>query len=313
LAVVCLAAMMSWVIGHAEHNRSGIAFAQHYSVRASERGLVPKGDAAWNSDYTERTFGIDTGHDATHGTVSIGDFARARPGLFLRHMLTNLCDGRTLFLLPIVLGVGLLPWFREDLRPLRAAGAFFLMIGVPPLADIVAIYPRDHYAILLVPSLVLLGVQVARPLLRKRPPTVWVLGAGFALIWLLTLHRQHSTVARSVLTLEQRNLRRVECMREVDQAAASANSAVFDAAQIPAIYLAHPRTDVGITDLRDWPAFKAWAMQTRPAWISVDGDMARRYGVTPIQVDGFLQSDMGYTQHVCPAEAQLAIYTNDAR
>jgi len=313
LAVVCLAAAMGYVLAHAENNRSGIAFAQHYSVRASERGLVPKGDAAWNSDYTERTFGIDTTHDATHGTSSIADFARAKPGLFLRHILTNLCDGRTLLLLPIVLGVGLWPWLREDLRGLRAAGAFFLMVSVPPLADIAMIYPRDHYAILLVPALVLLAVQLARPLLRERPPVPWVLAAGFALIWLLTLHRQHQTVQGSVLTLEQRNLRRVQCAREVDRTAVSPNAAVFDAAQIPAIYLVHARVDSDPADLRDWPAFKAWAVQTRPAWISVDADLAKRYRVTLAQVDQFLQDELGYTQHLCPAEAQLAIYTNGKR
>jgi hypothetical protein len=131
---------MLYVLAHAQHNRSGIAFAQHYSVRASERGLVPKGDAAWNSDYTERTFGIDTSHDATHVTASIGDFARAKPRLFLRHILTNLCDSRTVLFLPLVLAVGLWPWFRKDLRPLRAASAFFLVICVPPLADIVVIH-----------------------------------------------------------------------------------------------------------------------------------------------------------------------------
>jgi len=313
LAVVCLAGAMGYVLAHTENNRSGIAFAQHYSVRASERGLVPKGDAAWNSDYTERTFGIDTTHDATHGTASIADFARAKPGLFLRHILTNLSDSRTLFFLPLVLAVGLLPWLREELRPLRAASAFFLMVSVPPLVDIVAIYPRDHYAILLVPVLILLAVQLAKPLLRERPPVPWVLAAGFALIWFLTFHRQHQTAPGSALTGERLNLRRVQCARSVDQAAVSPNSAILDAAQIPAIYLVHPRTSTAPGTLPDWAGFKAWAVQTRPAWISVDADLATQYWVTPMQLDEFLQDDMGYTAHPCPAEAQLAIYTNGDR
>ena len=313
LAVICLAGAMVYVMSHAEHNRSGIAFAQHYSVRASERGLVPKGDAAWNSDYTERTFGVDTKHDATHGTASIGDFARAKPGLFLGHMLRNLSDGRTLLLVPIVLGVALLPWLRRDLRALRGASVFFLMVSLPPLVDIAAIYPRDHYAILLVPALILLAVQLARPLLRERPPVPWVLGVGFALIWLLTLHRQQQTVAGSGLTLEQRNLRRVQCAREIDQAAVSQNSSVFDAATIPAIYLVHPQMSIAPATLLEWAGFKAWAVQTRPAWIAVDADLATQYGVTPMQLAQFLQEELGYTLHLCPAEAQLAIYTNDKR
>ena len=312
LAVVCLAAMMSWVIGHAEHNRSGIAFAQHYSVRASERGLVPKGDAAWNSDYTERTFGIDTTHDATHGTASIGDFARARPGLFLRHILSNLSDRRTVVFLPLVLAVGLLPWLRKDLRSLRGASAFFLCISVPVLADIVVIYPRDHYAILLVPALILLAVQLAA-ILPEKPPFPWVLALGFAMIWYFTLHRQHPTMPGSTLTLEQQNLRRVECAREVDRAAVSAQQTIFDAAQIPAIYLVHPRTSSVPADFRGWPEFKAWAALSRPAWISVDEELAMEYHVTPMQIDQFLQEDMRYEEHLCPAEAQLTIYTDDDR
>ena len=168
--------------------------------------------------------------------------------MFLRHILTNLSDSRTLFFLPLVLAVGLLPWLREELRPLRAVSAFFLMVSVPPLVDIVAIYPRDHYAILLVPVLILLAVQLAKPLLRERPPVPWVLAAGFALIWFLTFHRQHQTAPGSALTGERLNLRRVQCARSVDQAAVSPNSAILDAAQIPAIYLVHPRTSVGGAD-----------------------------------------------------------------
>jgi hypothetical protein len=311
VAVASLAAAMLYVLAHAQHNRSGIAFAQHYSVRASERGLVPKGDAAWNSDYTERTFGIDTSHDATHGTASIADFARANPRLFLRHILTNLCDSRTALFLPLVLVVAFLPWFRRDLCHLRAASAFFLVLSVPPLADIVVIYPRDHYAILLVPALILLAVQLAVPLLRKKPPVPWVLAFGFTLIWFLTLHRHHPATPGSALTGERLNLRRIQCVRNVDQAALSSNSAVFDIALIPAVYLVHPRTGTAPADLRDWSQFTTWAAQTRPAWISVDADLATQYHVTPMQLDQFLQNELGYTQHLCPAEAQLAIYTND--
>ena len=304
---------MLYVLAHAQHNRSGIAFAQHFSVRASEHGLVPKGDAAWNSDYTERTFGIDTAHDATHGTASIADFARAKPGLFIRHILTNLRDSRTVFFLPLVLAVTLWPWFRESLRPLCAASAFLLILSVPPLADIVVIYPRDHYAILLVPALVLFAVQLAEPLLPKKPPFSWVLVCGFALIWFLTLHRHHPTAPGSALTLERLNLRRVQCARNVDRDAVSPNSAIFDAVQIPAIYLIHPRTTTTPADLQDWSELETWAAQTRPAWISVDADLATQYRVTPMQLDQFLQDDMGYSPHLCPAEAMLAIYTNDNR
>jgi len=311
VAVACLAAAMLYVLAHTEHNRSGIAFAQHYSVRASERGLVPKGDAAWNSDYTERTFGVDSTHDATHGTASIADFARAKPGLFLRHILTNLCDIRTIVFLPLVLAVALWPWFRSDLRSLRPAGAFFLAVSLPPLADIAVIYPRDHYAILLVPALIVLALQMSGPLLRTKPPAPWMLVPGFALIWFTTLHRQHPTAAGSPLTLEQLNLRRVECARGIDRSTAPANPVIFDAAATPAVYLAHPRTSTAPADLPGWSEFKTWTAQTRPAWISTDVELATQYGVTPVQLDRFLQNDLGYKAHVCPGEAQLTIYTSD--
>ena len=310
VAVVCLAAAMFYVLAHAQQNRSGIAFAQHYNLRASERGLIPKGDTAWNSDYTEKTFGIDTAHDATHVTASISDFARAKPKLFLRHILANLCDIHTLFLLALVLTVGLWAWFRKDLRALRGASAFFLIISVPPLVDIVVIYPRDHYAVLLVPVLILFAVRLAQPLLPKRAAVAWVLACGFFLIWLTTVHRHHPTMPGSALTLERLNLRRVECVRDADQAAAAAHSAIFDAARIPAIYLARQRTATTPADLGDWSAFKTWAAHIQPAWISVDANVAALYAVTPMQLDQFLRNDMGYTLHTCSADAQLAIYVS---
>jgi hypothetical protein len=154
---------------------------------------------------------------------------------------------------------------------------------------------------------------LAEPLLRKKLPVPWVLAFGFALIWFLTLHRQHPTVPGSALTWERLNLRRVQCVRKVDQAALSPNSDVFDAAQIPAVYLVHPRANTTLADLGDWSEFTTWAIQTRPAWISVDADLAAQYRVTPVQLDQFLQNELGYTPHLCPAEAQLAIYTNDSR
>lgn len=311
LGVVALSAAMLYVLAHAEHNRSGIAFAQHYSVRASERGLIPSGDSAWNSDYTERMFGIDTAHDATHTTASIGDFARAKPRLFVLHILGNLFDRRTMVLVLLVLSVGLWPWLREGLRPLRPASAFFLVLCVPPLMDIVVIYPREHYAMLLVPALIMFGVRLADPWLRKQPRVLWVLAAGFVLIWALTLHRHHPTTPGSAFAAERLNLYRVECAREVDAAALSQNAAIFDVALIPDIYLVHPRTNAAIAAPAGWDGFKAWATESRPAWVSVDADLATRYGVTAGELDDFLREGLGYTRHVCPAKAQFAIYTND--
>jgi hypothetical protein len=304
---------MMYVLAHAEHNRSGIAFAQHYSVRASERGLIPGGDAAWNSNYTEKTFGIDTTHDATHGTASAGDFARARPDLFLRHVLTNLIDSRTVVLVFLVFTIGLWPWLQEDLRSLRAASVFFLMMSVPPLVDVVVIYPREHYAMLLVPALIVFAVRVADPLLRKQPRVRWVLATGFVLIWALTLHRHHPTTPGSAFAAERLNLHRVECARSVDEAAVSANPTNFDVALIPAIYFVHPRTNAALAAPADWDEFKTWAAVNKPAWISVDADLETKYGVTLMELDKFLQDEMNYERHLCPAEAQFAIYTNEGR
>lgn len=313
LGVVVLAAAMYYVLRHAEHNRSGIAFAQHYSVRASERGLIPTGDSAWNSDYTERTFGIDTTHDATHVTASIGDFARAKPRLFLMHILANLCDRRTIVLVLLVLGVGLWPWLRKELRPLRAASVFFLVLSVPPLVDVVVIYPREHYAMLLVPALIIFAVRLADPLLRKQPRVLWVVAAGFVLIWTLTLRRHHPTTPGSAFAAERLNLRRVECARDVDEAAVSSYPVVFDVVQIPDVYFVHPRTNAALAAPGTWTDFKSWVAGNRPAWVSVDADLGARYGVTAGEMDEFLRDDMKYARHLCPAEAQLAIYTNDAR
>jgi hypothetical protein len=64
LTVAAMTATMLYVMRHAQSARSGMAFAQHYNVRASEHGLIPNGRDNWKGPYAEQTFGVDLGHTA---------------------------------------------------------------------------------------------------------------------------------------------------------------------------------------------------------------------------------------------------------
>jgi hypothetical protein len=130
------------------------------------------------------------------------------------------------------------------------------------------------------------------------------------MIWLLNLPLH--MLPRSPYLYERRDLRRIQCARRIDKSAPGDTHAIFDAAEITDRYFIHRRTSSYPETLPQWPQFTQWAIENRPAWIATDPQLAQQYGVTPVQLDQFLQTDLGYTQHPCPAEtAGFTIYTRN--
>jgi hypothetical protein len=63
--------------------------------------------------------------------------------------------------------------------------------------------------------------------------------------------------------------------------------------------------------LPQWSQLTVWALATRPAWIAVNPDLTTQYRVASAQIEQFLQNDLSYIQHPCPAYARMTIYTSD--
>jgi hypothetical protein len=320
LAAIGLAAITLALIAKAPSQRSGMAFAQHFNIRSAFRGEIPLGPDTWRSNYAELRFGVDTGHNAGESTASIGEFFRANPRLFLRQVFDNLTDSHTIFLLAFLLGVVLLPWLRKDTASLRPASLFVLLVSVPPLAGIIVIFPHNHYAAILLPSLTLFALQVLNVERWPRPSIPWVLAPGVALLAYLYIGRAH--MQKTPMSFERLNLLRIECERQWDQPGSHANASVFSVNEIFPAFLDGPRPLVFPWTLSTWDQFQSWAVENQPAWISVDTPvssqygyvpLATRYGVTPEQLAAFLQRGLGYTAHACRADAQLTVYTHDKR
>lgn len=296
------------VLHHADRSRSGIAFAQHFNMRAAEHGGLHT-TAAWKEDYALRVFHLDPGHDATNTTTSIGDFFRANPHLFLRHIARNLIDKRTLEILLPSLVLLAWPWFFGAAAHMRHASFYLLVAALPSVAAMIVIYPRPHYAILVFPMLLLYATQLPDGNGWLTPP-LWVLPVGCLLIWYTNVgsRLRHETLEPPAIRM---NLERIQCTRAFDRST-PARRPVFDATGIKFIYLFHDHDAQTLATLPTWQQFQTWATTSQPEWISTDPGVAKAYGIAPDDFDDFVRGKLRFTPHVCAAAPELTIYTNDA-
>jgi hypothetical protein len=283
VTVLALSAIIFVVFTRAHSTRAGMAFAQHYNRRAADRGLIPNSINVWASDYAEKSFGIDK----------------------------NLLDPKTLFLLGITVALVAWPWISLSRRHLRLVSLWIAILCLPPLIEIIVIYPRDHYAILLLPSLLLYATQLVPTVRWSMPSALGVAGLGCCLIGLLNIGLPR--LRHAPVTKERTDLFRAECIRRADQMADANNPNVFDTSSIPGIYLLYPRTVTHPSDLTDWPQFAAWVSANHPAWISLEPYSAAPYYRSPAEVEDLLSRKLGYTAHPCKSNAFLTLYTRDTR
>jgi hypothetical protein len=306
--VVLLSTVTIYILRHAVSQRTGMAFAQHFNLRASMRGAIPFGAGSWVSDYAERQFGIDLAHNASNGTATVMDFFRANPRLFLSHVAANAVSPKTLLMIVAMLTVIIWPWVRDDVRYLRPVSLFYACLAVPGLMDLFVVFPREHYMVIEIPTIVLFLLQLIRPR-WVQPPMPWALAGGVALM--ACTNYVVPAAAGAFPTMEQMELSQVECMRAIDASIPANNHVVFNASWIEHGYLSPERRDVDPALVRDWADFKQWALQTRPAWITSDKAQAlpTRYNISPMELSSFLTGELGYVAHSCPARAGLTIYT----
>lgn len=303
LPVLALAGAMVYVAAHSETERSGVAFAQHFNQRAANEGLIPQ-QGAWGSTYAYEAFGIDV--TAQGGKHSIGEFFRANPRMFLKHVLLNVVSPGTLLFLALSLSVMLWPWFDAGKRSLRPASLFLLLIALPTFVSLFLIFPDRHYMSIVFPSLLLLGLQmmgVERT--RKVESARWIPVAALLLMGFIGLRG-------TALVKGPRfrpGLRTIGCLRGVEDLRQGGNSVVYDPVGVKDVYLRSPKT-LAHPDEAGWPGFEAWARKTRPDWILMTPDVERQFGVSQAALDAFVAGELGYDAHVCAASTELTVYVS---
>jgi len=305
LPTLILTAAMAYVVVHSDAGRSGVAFAQHFNVRAANKGLIPQ-QGAWDSTYAYRVFGIDVA--ANGGRHSIGEFFKANPRMFLKHVLLNVLSPGTLVFLALSLGVILWPWVHAEKRSLRATSLFLLLIALPTYVSLFLVFPDRHYMSIVFPAMLLLGLQlISMERKQKIESLQWIPVAALLLMMVVCL--RGTALVKGSHARFRPGLRAIDCLRGVEDSRQHGNSVIYDPVGVKDVYLRSPKTLVQ-PDEAGWPAFEAWAKTTRPDWILMTPEVEGRYGISQAAFDAFAVGELGYTLHACAASTELTVYVS---
>jgi hypothetical protein len=308
LTVLLLAFTIHYAAQHTTGNRSGFAFVDSVNLRASENGQLKPGENPWTSTFAQHEFGLDDGLRAPQVLATITDYFKKNPRLFLSHMLDNAKDIRFLVLFSAVVLLAAWPWVRRENRPMRPASAYMLAASISAFLGILFIYPREHYAMSMFPTLILYAVYVLKP--QRWPGPMVVRVAGFTLLlaactWLSVWRLQQAPF------LDQRmHLNRIACARAADLNVAASHYIVYDSSHGVAPYVGQFRFAIAPEEVGDWSKFKPWAIATKPGWITINRDTEARLGISPSELDQFIQHDLGYVPHPCAAYTDIRIFYN---
>lgn len=309
ILVLCtLAASTRNIMRHSVRPRSGLAFAQHFAYRAWQAGEpVPAGDFE-NSDFAARKFGIALDSRGYYG-LTIADFFHANHRLFLRHALRNLCTPAIPILLVVWAFVLLLPWCRSQDTPLRAASLYVFIMSLPSFGGLILIYPREHYAAVFLPALLLLVTQLdvfqnwAAPRLL---PTLAIVFPLMAVTYFLL--PQHIYF---VFPADKIDRARIACIRRAE-APLPSGGAAFNALggnDYPGDPYLQPRTFASQAALPTLPSFQSWITTQHPVWIAVTAGTSSSYGISTAEMQGLLVDTLHYTPYNCPSAANMRLYT----
>lgn len=146
--LVCLVmAAMGIVISQAsDTGRGGVAFEQHFNLRASERGEIG-GEVPWTSKHCRKVFFNNTENEVGH---KISDYIKANPTELIKHVARNAIDFRTILL---SLACAAVVFFLH--RAKQTSGALYVAVmALPPLMGCTLIYPRNHYIVSILLTLI---------------------------------------------------------------------------------------------------------------------------------------------------------------
>jgi len=306
LPVLVLAGAMLYAGAHTETGLSGVAFAQHFNVRAANKGLIPQ-QGAWGSTYAYEVFGINVA--ANGGKHSIEEFFRANPRMFLKHVLLNVLSPGTLVFLALSLSVILWPWLRAEKRSLRPASLFLFLMALPTYVSLFLVFPARHYMSIVFPAMLLLGLQAMTAERRRKIESArWI---PVVVLLLMGLGCLRGTALGKGSRFRP-GLRTIACLRGVEDLRQGGNSVVYDPVGVKDVYLRSRKTLVH-PDEAGWPAFEAWASQTRPDWILMTPEVEMQYGTSQETFDAFAVGELGYTAHACAASTQLTVYVSPGK
>lgn len=303
--VLVLAATIALMLHRSDASRSGIAFAQHFNVRAAQKGLIPAGENPWTSDYAMRAFHLDLGRNAANTRTTTGAFARANPRLFLGHIFSNLVDPRTVVFGGLILALAAWPWIRPSASRLRSASVFLAVVSVPPMLAYLVIYPRNHYAVVVLPAALLyFGEVIGVREWQLRPRHLWlvpvaallILSAGLGIKQTLKFHLHHA----------RPGIASVRCVQQFERETGQPNAEIFDSAGIPNVYLKTPRARIDIYDVSSWKEFTSW-VETSHGWVLLAPNTAQYLSVSPDVLSAEL-AKAGEISHACPANPELTLY-----
>ncbi len=301
--VLALTLLMLVILRHGGGSRSGIAFAQHFNVRAAQNHLIPPGQDPWTSEYATRAFHIDPGTTAATTTATIFGFMKANPRLFAGHVLANLLTTTTWVSCVILLLVLSAPFWptnfaREHPRQLRSAALYLGLVCLPPLTSILLIFPDERYFFTLLPAALLCITELlgaGRAGARWQP---WLFAAALPIILLTTVGWAPLKYRQVPLPHPVRDT--VACLRTLQHRPGAPSGLVFDSVGIAPVMLGSSHPHIQMWDVIGWANFQAWVQYNRPAWVEVSPSVTSFYGVSAADMDTYLRG-RGYTPYACPA------------
>jgi hypothetical protein len=293
----------------AADNRSGLAFQQHFNVRALESGALRPVPNPYLSHYAQQAFGIERDRPVPPETIPIEAYFRANPRLFLNHLTTNLLDPRTLFFLLALSGIVGWPWLRRQDDRLRPAAVYLGLCALPILASIIVIFPRDHYPVVLMPSIMIFTLQCLRPERWMRGRSPWMVAASVCLLWLGCLQVTRLRLLQGPFKYQQDLAERLVCVQRLTPKSAGADTTAFDPSLDLSVYLPGLHEVLLPDAVTGLPMFKNWVSTVRPRLIVSDADFSDRLHVDTQAIGTMLEHDFAYAAHPCPAVPYLNVYT----
>ena len=303
-----LSGVMAAVIAQSDSARSGVAFAQHFNLRASQRG-VPFTTSTELSPYAYQLFHLPYNSDPGVSDVTVSDFFHANPQLFLQHVLRNALDPFFLLVFAFVLSGTLVTLLQRKRVAWEGAALFVLVVTLPVIASSLIIYPRHHYAVIVLPAALLLNLNVFG---EKRFGTQDIPAAPSAFLFALPLllaYPAFKCLRAHHFPRPRTALADIRCLRSLEFSSPGQNNMMFDPSGIPNVYFDIPRRNISIMQFDNWAGFSRLVAGQHPGWILITPFVAEQYAVPSSQIRGYLV-DQGYVEHSCSTPSSMAVFTS---
>jgi hypothetical protein len=305
-AVLAETAAVLYSKSHSDSWRSGWAFLQHYNYRAWKSGRLH--EDPWGSDYAAHVFHLSA---APHFDPTIAGYFRANPALFLQHVRSNLFSPLMVVLVLAVAALAAWPWCSARSSGLRAAGLYLLFVSLPVFGSSALIYPRPHYAVIVLPALLIVALQY---LPEQAPYALWpLLLCGCCLILLDS--RQYRRHRPEFNTAFRRNIPAIQCLREFERANGHGDGRIYDTVMAETsaqLYLDRPASSLHLGPLPDWGSFREAMQRSRPSRIITGLETPGLYGMTEDEFTARLEHELGYAAHPCQNSSGVTVYTRGA-